>query len=41
VNIVKEVLSSKTVGDVRSFKTETITNLGVSAKAVVDVLSEL
>ena len=38
VEIVKEVLASGTAEDVKSFRDETITNLGNSAKAVVDEL---
>lgn len=38
VPIVKEVLASGRASDVLAFRSETITNLGSSAKAIVDVL---
>ena len=40
VSIVTEILESGTANDVRAFKSETISNLGASARAVVDALLE-
>ena len=40
VATVSEILESGTANDVRAFKSETISNLGASARAVVDALLE-